>query len=202
METNQIVIQTTLNLIKEHLTKTTESIALWFDKPLELRQYRPVNGGWTIDEILEHTALTSHFLLKLIDKGGNKALKKAGHADLEDMLKNYHFEHDKLTEIGLHKSFDWMRPEHMVPQGATPLTEIHQSILEQRDRCLEWLEKLKNGAGILAKTTMTVNGLGKIDVYQYIYFLSQHAQRHITQMERNEAEYRGDINSGYSKRGQ
>lgn len=36
---------------------------------------------------------------------------------------------------------------------------------------------------------MIVNNLGKIDVYQYIYFLSQHAQRHIAQMERNEGEY-------------
>ncbi|MBN8787104.1 MAG: hypothetical protein J0I84_08435 [Terrimonas sp.] len=49
---------------------------------------------------------------------------------------------------------------------------------------------MKNGEGVLYKTTMTVNDLGKIDVYEYIYFLAQHGQRHVTQMEKNEAEFK------------
>lgn len=36
---------------------------------------------------------------------------------------------------------------------------------------------------------MTVNNLGKIDVYQYIYFLAMHAQRHVEQMEKIETEW-------------
>ena len=47
---------------------------------------------------------------------------------------------------------------------------------------------MKNGEGLLGKTTMTVNELGKINVYECIYFLSLHAQRHITQMINNELE--------------
>jgi hypothetical protein len=47
---------------------------------------------------------------------------------------------------------------------------------------------MKNGEGLLYKTTMTVNELGKINVYEYIYFLSLHAQRHVTQMKKNESE--------------
>ncbi len=47
---------------------------------------------------------------------------------------------------------------------------------------------MKNGEGLICKTTMTVNELGKINVYEYIYFLSLHAQRHITQMKNNELE--------------
>jgi hypothetical protein len=42
---------------------------------------------------------------------------------------------------------------------------------------------LSNGEGALYKTTMSVNSLGKIDVYEYIYFLAQHGRRHIGQME-------------------
>ena len=42
---------------------------------------------------------------------------------------------------------------------------------------------------VLYKTTMSVNGLGKIDVYHYIYFLVQHAQRHISQMKKVAAEF-------------
>jgi hypothetical protein len=36
---------------------------------------------------------------------------------------------------------------------------------------------------------MTVNELGKIDVYEYIYFLGQHGQRHIIQMQKNLIEF-------------
>jgi DinB superfamily len=183
------MIETVTNSIRNHLNQTTENINPWFDKPEDLRSYRPVNKGWTINEILEHIALTSYFLLKLIEKGGNKALKNAETMLLEEALKGYEFEDDKLTEIGLHKSFVWIRPEHMEPKGKMSLEEVKNTINEQKDRCLIWLDKLKNGEGVLAKTTMTVNGLGKIDVYQYIYFLSLHAQRHVSQMERNEEEY-------------
>lgn len=188
------MIEYVLNTIRQHLIHTTENINIWFDKPEKLRNYRPINDGWTINEILEHISLTSHFLLKLIDKGGNKALKIAVEVDLEESLKDYQFEDDKLTEIGLHKSFAWVRPEHMQPKGEISLHDVKATINEQRDRCLTWLDRLKNGEGILAKTTMTVNDLGKIDVYQYIYFLTQHAQRHITQMEKNEAEYENTSN--------
>jgi hypothetical protein len=183
------MIATVINTIRQHLNDTTQHINIWFEKPEDLRKYRPINGGWTINEILEHIALTSHFLLKLIDKGGDKSLRKATNINLEDALKDYQFEDDKMTEIGLHKSFVWIRPEHMEPKGEISLSAIKNTIHEQNDRCLVWLDRLVNGEGVLIKTTMTVNNLGKIDVYQYIYFLSQHAQRHIAQMQRNEEEY-------------
>lgn len=51
------------------------------------------------------------------------------------------------------------------------------------------LGRLKNGEGLLYETTMTVNDLGKLNVYEYIYFLSKHAERHIRQMEENRAEF-------------
>ena len=54
----------------------------------------------------------------------------------------------------------------------------------QPQECLGCLHKIPNGEGILCKTMMTVNNLGKIDVYHYICFLAQHAERHITQMEK------------------
>lgn len=128
MDIKDIIIE-----IKDFLELTFKSIDLWFDKDAELRSYKPQNGGWTIDQILEHIGLTNHFLLILIDKGTNKALANISKLDIN--------------------------------------------------------EELKNGEGVLYKTTMTVNDLGKIDVYEYIYFLAQHGQRHITQMTKNETEF-------------
>jgi hypothetical protein len=77
----------------------------------------------------------------------------------------------------------------MEPEGIRPLTEIRQELKEQAGRCLHYLHSMPNGEGVVYKTTMTVNNLGKIDVYQYIYFLTQHAGRHITQMQKVQDEF-------------
>ena len=184
MDLKEIIIE-----IRDFLNHTFGSIDNWFDKPKELRNYKPQNAGWTIDQILEHIGLTNHFLLILIEKGTKKALQNVSKLDIQEELKTYTFHRDKLTQIGLHKSFNWIRPEHMEPNGEKTLPEVRQQLKEQLQQCLGYLEILEDGQGILYKTTMSVNDLGKIDVYEYIYFLAQHGQRHITQMTKNEKEF-------------
>lgn len=183
-------IQTIITEIKTFLVDTFSLIDTWFDKDADLRNYRPANEGWTINEILEHIGLTNHYLLILIEKGTNKALQNVHKLDLQTELKNHVFHRDKLTEVGLHKSFTWIRPEHMEPTSKKPLDEVRKQLKEQVNHCLNNLDKLKNGEGVLYKTTMTVNELGKIDVYEYIYFLAQHGHRHETQMKKIETEFR------------
>jgi len=182
-------IQNIIGEIRQTLVYVFDEIDTWFEKPEEVRMYQPQTGGWTIDQILEHISLTSHFLLILIDKGARKALDNRHKANLEAELAKYIFERDKLDEIGIHQSFEWIRPEHMEPAGQKTPAEIRYLIREQRQRCLNHLDQVPDGEGILYKTTMTVNNPGKIDVYEYIYFLAKHAERHITQMQRNEREY-------------
>jgi len=109
---------------------------------------------------------------------------------LEELRKNFDYDLNKINEIGIHKSFDWIRPEHMEPKGNKSALEIKEELLTQLNRCLNQLEKLKNGKGLLYKTTMTVNDLGKLNVYEYVYFLSKHAERHIGQMEENKKEFK------------
>jgi hypothetical protein len=181
-------IQTLIQEIRTLLRDAFARVDTWFDQPVEVQNFQPPNGGWTVAEILEHISLTNFFLLKLIDKGAEKALKNAGNFDLAEALQDYHFNRDKLDEIGIHKSFSWVRPEHMEPTGEKPLPEVRSLLQQQLSRCLQHLDDLPNGEGILHKTTMTVNDLGKIDVYHYLYFLAKHAERHLTQMERNLAE--------------
>lgn len=179
------IIQETRDFVRA----TFATIDAWFDKDALLRAYRPASGGWTIDEILEHIGLTNHFLLILIDKGTQKALANVGKLDLQEALSQYTFHRDQLTEVGLHQSFDWIRPAHMEPTGQKSLAEVRQQLKDQVQRCYDCLAQLPDGEGVLYKTTMTVNDLGKIDVYEYIYFLGQHGQRHVTQMQKNAREY-------------
>ena len=61
---------------------------------------------------------------------------------------------------------------------------------EQRRECLEILEQLGGGEGALHRVRMSVNQSGKLDIYQWLYFLAQHARRHLDQMKENEAEWR------------
>ena len=133
--------------------------------------------------------MTSHFLLILIDKGSDKAIRNINNESIEELLKNEEFNLNKIERIGMHKSFDWIRPEHMEPTGEKTELEITSQLVTQLNRCLNQLEALKNGEGLRYRTTMTVDGFGKINVYEYIYFLSKHAERHIQQMEENKREF-------------
>jgi hypothetical protein len=175
--------------IKDHLIRSFGIVDTWFEKKAALREYKPLSEGWSINQILEHITLTSHFLLILIEKGTKKALANTNGLQLEEELKNYQFHRDKIEEVGQHRSFAWIRPEHMDPKGEKSLEQIRQQMQDQFGQCMTVLEKLPNGEGVLSKTTMTVNDLGKIDVYEFIYFLSQHVQRHISQMEKVAAEF-------------
>ncbi len=176
--------------IQEHLIETHAAVLGWFNEPEEIKQYRPKSGGWTIIEILEHITLTSHYLLILIEKGAKKALKNIHNLELEEEVENYHFDLSRIDPIGVHQSFDWIRPEHMEPTGEVEEFKIKIVVMGELSRCLNLLRILEGGAGLLYKTTMTVNDLGKLNVYEYIYFLSKHAERHIQQMEKNKQEFR------------
>ena len=174
--------------IQIHLIGTHALIFDWFREEKEIKNYKPVDGGWTIAEILEHVSLTSHYLLILIDKGADKAIRNVHNLSLEDEIENFDWDLERFGRIGILKSFPWTRPEHMEPTGEKTEYEIRSILVNQLRKCLNHLEDLTDGTGLLYKTTMTVNDLGKINVYEYIYFLSKHAERHIYQMKENKKE--------------
>lgn len=182
-------IHSQINTIRNKLIESFSEIDKWLMIESDLVNYRPKNGSWTINEIIEHVSMTNYFLLILIEKGFRKALKNNNGLVLDDELKSYQFLNQNLEEIGKHESFSWIRPEHMEPKGDISLFEIKSKLDFQLSQCLEYLGKMPNGEGVLYKTTMTVNTLGKIDVYQYIYFLAMHIQRHLEQIQKVDNEY-------------
>ena len=174
------------------IRSTFQAVDEWFDKPAALRCYKPSGGGWSIDEVLEHITLTSRFLMIVIRNSTRKALKRAasgaaipeGESDL-----------DLLEPISQRGSFTWSRPEHMVPTGEVPSEQVRPRMREQARECLEILEQLSGGEGALLTVSMSVNKSGRLDIYQWLYFLAQHAKRHISQMEEAEAEWRQAVSS-------
>ena len=182
-----------ISRIKTELINIFDEIYTWFDVRPEVLDYLPVDGGWSVRLILEHISLTNHFLLILIQKGSIKSLEKAKKKSQLQLLDSYDFNWDLMKQIGTPKLFEWNRPDHMEPSGKSTINEVLIRLQYQASQCLDILDQLKNGEGALYKTTMTVNGLGKIDVYHYVYFLVQHTRRHITQMQKVKEEFENQI---------
>ena len=164
-------------------------LSYWGLRDAALRAFRPSPAEWNIDEIIEHVMLANRYLLILIKKGAEKAVKKAGQYDIEKALRHYVLANPRLEQIGVNDSFEWKTPAHMLPAGAQSLYEVWEELKEQKELILHHISMLAHGEGILHKTWMSVNSLGALDVYQYIYFLLMHMRRHIEQMEQNEARF-------------
>jgi DinB superfamily len=178
-----------INRIQTELNSVFKQVDNWFDLDEALLCYNPYNGGWSVSRILEHVSLTNHFLLILIRKGMIKAIERSAATFLEPLLHGYDLDWSKLQAIGEHRAFKWNRPEHMEPAGTIPMYEVRARLKLQLAETIGCLNQLMKGEGILYKTTMSVNDLGKIDVYHYIYFLVQHAKRHLIQMENAKMEF-------------
>jgi hypothetical protein len=175
--------------LRHDLKNAFADVMKWFDCDANLAVYSPRSGGWTIQQILEHISLTNHYLLILIKKGTGKALKLA--VKKEEWLPpaDYQLDWEKLKAIGRPGTFYWNRPDHMEPSGQVKSYEINETLSVQLKDCLEILDKLANGEGVLYKIMMSVNDIGKIDVYHYILFLAQHARRHVAQMQQIKMEF-------------
>ena len=70
----------------------------------------------------------------------------------------------------------------MTPNTIPDLDLVRQNLEQQREDCLAILEQLSGGAGALCRVTMSVNDLGKIDLYQWLYFIAMHIRRHLSQL--------------------
>lgn len=123
--------------------------------------------------MLNHIGLTNGYLLILIEKGASKALANTQSRDLLAEATDYQFPREKLVAIGTLHTFPWTRPEHMEPRNNPHSQQaVRQQLHDQLVQLLNCLNYLAGGEGLLYQTTMSVNGLGKLNVYEYIYFLA------------------------------
>jgi hypothetical protein len=178
-----MTIQSTILKIYRELISAFAILDGYFDSDDKFLYDKTANR-WNVAQILEHVMLTNQYLLILIEKGAARALTLAQHNQgYTEAGKGYELETPSLLAVGVHKSFEWENPAHMEPTCSRPLNEIRIELRDQLHQCLCLLDSLRNGEGVLYKMTMTVNNLGKLDVYQYIYFLALHVKRHLAQLD-------------------
>lgn len=176
---------TTIEQIRETLITVFDELDTWFDKAETMRLFKPSADEWSINENLEHITLTSHFLMIVIKNGVAKCLKRAQNQSIPEAESDLDF----MMEIGVNDSFYWHRPEHMIPKAEKPMEAIRATMRQQQAECLDLLASMPNGEGKLHKVRMSVHELGKLDMYQWLYFVALHAQRHIMQIEQVYAQW-------------
>ncbi|GFO67109.1 hypothetical protein GMLC_06880 [Geomonas limicola] len=147
-----------------------------FDESEEWLRTRPeYPEAWSVAEHLEHLRLANHYLLLTIDKGCRKALKRAARQPIPRTTS----ELAPLAPIADPHAFPWLPPQHMLPGPVGDLAELRRQLRGQLGHCLELLELLPAGAGRLCTIRMSVHELGKLDLYQWFYFLAQHVRYHL-----------------------
>jgi hypothetical protein len=181
MNNNHRLYQATYQRVYQHLWESFSALEMLCDRiPPAAWHYQPADGGWSIGKILEHVTLTSHYLLIVIRQGCEKGIKRARSQPIEDNESDL----DILSGIGHPDAFEWLRPDHMEPGGQKNREEIAITHNQHFVTCLTLLYRIRHGEGSLHKVRMTVQDLGKLDMYQWLYFLGQHAQRHTIEVER------------------
>ncbi|SHN44837.1 DinB family protein [Chitinophaga sp. CF418] len=176
--------------VREALLTNFRELDTWFEKDFDLLHFKPDTNQWNIREVLEHISLTNYFLLLIINKSTRRALERKRSTNAIILPADYQDKFDKIDVIGS-RSFGWIRPEHLEPSGLQDMRDVRVLLKQQFAQCMYNLSLLKNGEGMLVLTNMSVNHLGKLDIYQYIYFLTKHIERHIRQMQRLAKQYEG-----------
>lgn len=183
----------TSRAVRDSLCSVFAGVDAWFDRDEALRAFRPASGGWSVEQVLEHVTLTNRFLMLTLRKYAAIAERRARRGD---PLPDGESDLARLEVIGERGSFGWPRPEHMEPTGVPSSGEVRSTLHGQLGECLILLERLGGGVGALCRVTMTVNSLGKIDLYEWLYFIAQHARRHLEQMAAVEAESLAEPHGG------
>jgi uncharacterized damage-inducible protein DinB len=145
--------------------------------------YQPSNGGWNIYQVLEHVVLANHFLLRIVNKQAERAVQLAAMVK-KGNTEPYVLDRKKLQRMELTGSYIWVPQRYTEPVGDMPLLQIKMTLHDQLNQILELLNDDKVLEAI-ERTYVT----GKIDALHYLYFLVQHMQRHLGQVERLKQEF-------------
>ncbi|HXE96706.1 MAG TPA: DinB family protein [Dongiaceae bacterium] len=169
--------------VRDTLAETFARLDAWCSLPEERLLQRPAYpAAWSAAEHLEHVSLANHFLLLTIGKGVAAALRRARNRPIPTGESNL----ARLAPIADPAAFPWEPPGHMIPTGTAQVSEVRALLTGQLGECLELLERMGNGEGRLCSFRMSVNKLGRLDMYQWLYFLALHGRWHLEFLARRE----------------
>ena len=169
--------------IRTELTSTFNRMLDVFAVREDVLYYQPSNGGWSIYQVLEHVMLADHFLLRIVNKQAERAVQLAGMVNKRN-TQSYALDRNKLIRMELAGSYIWVPQRYTEPAGDIPLLQIKMTLHDQLSESLKLLSDSK-----VLEAIETTYVAGKIDALHYMYFLVQHMQRHLGQVERLKQEF-------------
>ena len=172
--------------IKTTRTELTSAFDRLFDL-FALREdvfyYQPLNGGWSIYQVLEHVVLANHFLLRIVKKQAEKSMQWVNRGG-KNNVQPYVLNTGRLKSMELNGSYIWVPQRYTEPGGRMPLLELKISLHDQLEQAIEFLENER-----VLKAIEESYVAGKIDALHYLYFMVKHIQRHLGQVSRSKQEF-------------
>ena len=169
---------------RTELTNAFDRLFYVFAVREDVLYYQPSNGGWNIYQVLEHVALANHFLLRIINKQAERAVQLATMVDKRNNTQPYVLDRNKLKSMELTGSYIWVPQRYTEPTGDRPLLQIKMTLHDQLNQSIALLDDSK-----LLEAIEGTYVTGKIDALHYLYFLVQHMQMHLGQVERSKQEF-------------
>lgn len=175
----------TIARVQAELVETFRNLDSFFDLPPNVRAFHVADDAWSIDQILEHITLTNHFLMLTLRRNRDIVLKRAKSLSIPDGESDL----DEIVQVSDPDAFAWVRPEHMEPTGEPSSGQVRDLLQAQCADCLHILTDINGGEGALHTVRMSVQALGRLDMYQWLYFLVQHARRHGIEIKRIQQQF-------------
>lgn len=166
--------------LRERLERTFAALERELDAPEEVLARRPGPGSWSPSEVLEHVALTSHYLLLLAEKIGAKSRARLARGEPWPTAPP---RHEHVAAVATDRRA-WAHPEHMTPTGDVSAARLDAELRERRARALALLDEMPAGEGTLHGIRVSVLGDERQDLYQLLDFVGRHAERHLAQIAR------------------
>ncbi|MFT4543536.1 MAG: hypothetical protein ACI841_002680 [Planctomycetota bacterium] len=169
--------------VGDRLTRAFEEVLGRLRRERAILEGRPGSGGWSTLEIGDHLVLANHYLLILLRKLRDKGLARAqAGAEIESHAPPL----DAIEKLSS-RSLRWVHPDHMGPRDAIDPVQTCLMLEQQLDECLSLLASTPKGEGSLHRIRMSVVGEDKLDLYQYTLVVALHIERHVAQIDRNDA---------------
>jgi hypothetical protein len=155
----------------------TELLAAVDAIPEPLREARPTENAWSVAEILEHLSRVEKGIAKLVAlKVGEMQTMPEPPREAPEMVPLALEKFDHLTDRGFYIE----APERVLPKGEMSAEAARAVLLETRGILLDQLHASDGLA--LSGVLHPHPAFGPLNLYEWVYFIGGHEQRHTEQV--------------------
>jgi hypothetical protein len=172
-----MTIEKIISQIRKELIRSISGLDAWFDKEDALFSRTLQGSSKTVRELIEDVVMVNRHLLSIIDKARTDVKVDLISPPMDD----YHLLEREMNLALNENRFSW--PNENSSFKHTSLEQVRYEIREQLDRCLIHLELLMEGQASVFLTELSLGSIGRLDVYQSIYFLAVHVRRILSQLD-------------------